>query len=155
MRTRHDLRGEPTDALCKRDEQGRIIALNLEPGEGLTELSANSPDLLEFMQKMGLEQSTLQQSDMRLVRVLEDLIDLLIERDVIRFTDLPLPAQEKLMERRSIRQSLNALNLLGAPTKRSEANLQPSWLQPHPSASTMPGPVIPLNPSSCKQAASR
>ena len=97
----------------KRDEQGRIIALNLEPGEGLTELPANAPELLEFMQKMGMEQSTLQQSDMRLVRVLEDLIDLLIERDVIRFTDLPLPAQEKLMERRSIRQSLNALNLLG------------------------------------------
>lgn len=97
----------------KRDEQGRIITLNLEPGEGMTELPANSPELLEFMHKMGLEQSTLQQSDMRLVRVLEDLIDLLIERDVIRFTDLPLPAQEKLMERRSIRQSLNALNLLG------------------------------------------
>jgi len=97
----------------KRDEQGRIITLNLEPGEGLTELPANSPELIEFMHKMGLEQSTLQQSDMRLVRVLEDLIDLLIDRDVIRFTDLPLPAQEKLMERRSIRQSLNALNLLG------------------------------------------
>jgi hypothetical protein len=50
---------------------------------------------------------------MRLVRVLEDLIDLLITRDVIRFTDLPLPAQEKLMERRSMRQSLGALDLLG------------------------------------------
>ncbi|MDO9220260.1 MAG: hypothetical protein Q7T90_04455 [Thiobacillus sp.] len=97
----------------KRDEQGRIITLNLEPGEGLTELAPNSPELLAFMHKMGLEQSTLQQSDMRLVRVLEDLIDLLIDRDVIRFTDLPLPAQEKLMERRSIRQSLGALDLLG------------------------------------------
>jgi hypothetical protein len=37
---------------------------------------------------------------------------LLISRDVIRFTDLPLAAQEKLMERRSMRQSLSALNLL-------------------------------------------
>jgi len=97
----------------KRDEQGQIITLNLEPREGFTELPASSPELLEFMNKIGLEQSTLQQSDMRLVRVLEDLIDLLIDRDVIRFTDLPLPAQEKLMERRSIRQSLGALNLLG------------------------------------------
>lgn len=96
----------------KRDEQGRITTVNLEPGEGLAELSPNAPELLAFMQKMGMEQSTLQQSDMRLVRVLEDLIDLLIDRDVIRFTDLPLPAQEKLMERRSIRQSLGALNLL-------------------------------------------
>ena len=61
----------------------------------------------------GLEQGSLQESDMWLVRVLEDLIDLLIDRDVIRFTDLPLPAQEKLMERRSLRQTLGALNLLG------------------------------------------
>jgi len=97
----------------KRDEQGRIMTVNLESGEGMEELSPHSPELMEFMRQVGLEQSTLQVSDMRLVRVLEDLIDLLIDRDVIRFTDLPLPAQEKLMERRSLRQTLGALNLLG------------------------------------------
>ncbi len=97
----------------KRDEQGRITAVNLEPGEGLAEVPPGSPELLEFMRKLELEQSSLEQSDMRLVRVLEDLIDLLIARDVIRFTDLPLPAQEKLMERRTMRQSLGALDLLG------------------------------------------
>ena len=97
----------------KRDEQGRITTVNLEPGEGLEEVPATSPELIDFMNRMGLEQDTLQQSDMRLVRVLEDLIDLLIDRDVIRFTDLPLPAQEKLMKRRSMRQSLGALDLLG------------------------------------------
>ncbi|MFO7542664.1 MAG: hypothetical protein R6W97_07645 [Thiobacillus sp.] len=97
----------------KRDEQGRITALSLEPGDGLEEITSTSPELLEFVRSAGLEQSTLQQSDMRLVRVLEDLIDLLIDRDVIRFTDLPLPAQEKLMERRSMRQSLGTLYLLG------------------------------------------
>ena len=97
----------------KHDEQGRIIAVNLEPGDDLMEVPSGSPELLEFMRRMGLEQNTLEQSDMRLVRVLEDLIDLLIARDVIRFTDLPLPAQEKLMERRSMRQSLGALDLLG------------------------------------------
>lgn len=97
----------------KRDVDGRITTVNLESGDGLEELPPNSPELLEFINQMGLEQSTLQQSDMRLVRVLEDLIDLLISRDLIRFTDLPLPAQEKLMERRSMRQSLGALDLLG------------------------------------------
>lgn len=97
----------------KRDNQGRITTVNLEQGEGFEELPSTSPELIEFINRMGLEQSTLQQSDMRLVRVLEDLIDLLISRDLIRFTDLPLPAQEKLMERRSMRQSLGALDLLG------------------------------------------
>jgi len=97
----------------KRDEQGRITAVTLQPEGGLVEVPAHSPELLDFMGRMGIEQGALQQSDMRLVRVLEDLIDLLIDRDVIRFTDLPLPAQQKLMERRSMRQSLGALDLLG------------------------------------------
>lgn len=96
----------------KRDEHGRIVMVHLEPGEGLLEVSANSPEMIEFMKGMGMEQGSLQQSDMRLVRVLEDLVDLLIARDVIRFTDLPQAAQEKLLERRSMRQSLGALNLL-------------------------------------------
>lgn len=96
-----------------RDKTGRITTIKLEPGDGLEELSIHSAELLDFMRQAGMEQGSLQESDMRLVRVLEDLIDLLIDRDVIRFTDLPLPAQEKLMERRSLRQTLGALNLLG------------------------------------------
>jgi hypothetical protein len=96
----------------KRDEHGRIAMVDLEPREGLLEISADSPEMIEFLKGMGIEQSSLQQSDMRLVRVLEDLVDLLIARDVIRFTDLPQAAQEKLLERRSMRQSLGALNLL-------------------------------------------
>jgi len=96
-----------------RNKQGLITSVSLAPTDGSTEVLASSPELIEFMDMMGMEQGTLQQSDLRLVRVLEDLIDLLIDRDVIRFTDLPPPAQEKLMERRSLRQSLGALDLLG------------------------------------------
>ncbi len=97
----------------RRDTQGRIVAVELEAGAGLEEIPAGTAELADFVRRMGGEPSSLEQSDMRLVRVLEDLIDLLIDRDVIRFTDLPLPAQEKLMERRSIRQTLGALDLLG------------------------------------------
>lgn len=97
----------------KRDEQGRIIAVDIRQTAGLTEVPPGSPELIEFLRRLDPEQHSLEQSDMRLVRVLEDLIDLLIERDLIRFTDLPLPAQEKLLERRSMRQSLRALDLLG------------------------------------------
>ena len=97
----------------KRDASGQIVSVGLEPAERMTEVPSTSPELTDFLRRMGAEHGTLEQSDMRLVRVLEDLIDLLIDRDVIRFTDLPLPAQEKLMERRSMRQSLGALDLLG------------------------------------------
>jgi hypothetical protein len=44
--------------------------------------------------------------------VLEDLIDLLVDKSVIRFTDLPPQAQEKLSARHSARLSMRALDLL-------------------------------------------
>lgn len=46
------------------------------------------------------------ETDITLIRVLEDLIDTLIDRGIIRFTDLPVAAQVKLTERRSWRSAL-------------------------------------------------
>ena len=55
----------------------------------------------------------LSQSDAAIARVLEDLIDVLINRGVIQFTDLPEAAQNKLMTRRQTRAKLsNSLLLL-------------------------------------------
>lgn len=48
----------------------------------------------------------LSETDADLARVLEDLIDVLITRGVIQFTDLPEAAQAKLLERRQTRASL-------------------------------------------------
>lgn len=50
-------------------------------------------------------------SDQGMVRVLEDLIETLISKDLIHFTDLPEAAQTKLLERRSLRRSVNALQI--------------------------------------------
>ena len=48
----------------------------------------------------------LNESDVALARVLEDVIDVLITRGVIQFTDLPQAAQVKLLERRETRANL-------------------------------------------------
>ena len=51
--------------------------------------------------------------DVGFIRVLEDLIDALIEKGVLRLTDLPEAAQAKLTQRKGMRQRLNNdLNLL-------------------------------------------
>lgn len=53
-------------------------------------------------------------SDAELVRVLEDLIDVLIANGTIRMTDLPPKALEKLTSRKQTRRKLNnPLNLIG------------------------------------------
>lgn len=55
----------------------------------------------------------LSSSDSELIRVLEDLIDVLISNGTIRMTDLPPKALEKLSARKQVRQKLhNSLNLI-------------------------------------------
>lgn len=49
----------------------------------------------------------LARSDAGLARVTEDLIDILITRGVIQFTDFPPAAQAKLLERRQARAVLS------------------------------------------------
>jgi len=49
----------------------------------------------------------LSETDTGLARVLEDLIDVLITRGHIQFTDLPEAAQAKLLVRRQTRASLS------------------------------------------------
>lgn len=49
----------------------------------------------------------LARTDTDLARITEDLIDILIARGVIQFTDFPAEAQEKLLRRRTTRAALS------------------------------------------------
>lgn len=60
------------------------------------------------------DREALSDTDLGLVRVLEDLIDVLIRKGVLQFTELPAAAQAKLLERRTARAGLqDPLRLLG------------------------------------------
>ena len=60
-----------------------------------------------------LPTQALSESDAAIARVLEDLVDVLITRGVIQFTDLPEAAQSKLLNRRQTRAMLqDSLQLL-------------------------------------------
>ena len=66
-----------------------------------------------FLREVASQPDSLSQTDAGLARVLEDLIDVLINRGLIQFTDLPEAAQAKLLDRRQTRASLaNRLELL-------------------------------------------
>lgn len=96
----------------KRDSEGRIAALSLEARAGF-EPCDNQAELEAFCAHLRTDSEELAATDLPLIRVLEDLIHLLIDKQVIRFTDLPAPAQQKLLERRNLRNSLkNSLQLL-------------------------------------------
>lgn len=96
----------------RRDPAGAVLSVSRVRDELHPEaVEAGHADVQAFFEAMG-GGNPFAGSDLRLVRVIEDLIDLLIERDVIRFTDLPDAAQEKLMERRSMRASGATLDLI-------------------------------------------
>lgn len=102
----------------KRDDSGAIELVSREATPDCSEfLPADSTELLEFLMEHESHESTevathFQASDLAFVRVLEDVIELLMDKGVISFTDLPEPAQQKVMERQSLRRSLNGLSLL-------------------------------------------
>lgn len=102
----------------KRDAEGRIAAVFHEASEpGLQQVAADDPALGEFLKSANVSPAQRQQwqeSDLALARVLEDLIDLLIEKNVVRFTDFPEAAQQKLLARRGLRKEFAYMESLFA-----------------------------------------
>lgn len=101
-------------AYVLKNVQGKIIAASATEnlGEGWTFMENNEKDYLDFLESSLAEGDQFRQSDIQLARVLEDLIALLVERNTIRFTDLPPAAQKRLNDRQSMRQKSQLSGLL-------------------------------------------
>jgi len=97
-----------------RNQQGAIQSLSETADATHREaLAADHPDVFSFMKRhhsAASEISALSDTDLGFIRVLDDLIDLLIEKDLLQFTELPTAAQNKLLARRSMRESLSNLS---------------------------------------------
>jgi len=73
-------------------------------------MELDAPEVIAFLssETMGTKVPTeLLQSDLQLIRVLEDLIEILIEKNIIRLTELPEAAQSKLLSRKKIRNTVS------------------------------------------------
>mgnify|MGYP007027636115 CR=1 FL=1 len=108
--------GPETMPYVNRDENGKIIALVTEPSQGAAEkLSASDPEILAFLQESEADFPTrefLTSSDLELVRALEDVINLLVDKNIINFTELPDAVQHKLLNRQFAREKLQDENEL-------------------------------------------
>ena len=89
-----------------RDDAGNITALTHRQIPDARAVDPAAPEVLKFL---SLDSSAftanefLEDSDLSTIRILEDLIDTLIDRQVLRFTDLPEAAQRKLLSRKVAR----------------------------------------------------
>ncbi|MFJ2976281.1 tryptophan synthase subunit beta [Kluyvera sp. NPDC087067] len=107
----------------ERDGEGRIVRVEAVEFSGMTESSHElTPEISEWIKVEGIRAATLQklqQSDLEMVRVLEDLIEVLMSKGVISITDLPPAAQTKLLNRAQARQTLSGLEgLIGDDDER-------------------------------------
>ena len=92
-------------AYVMRNSQGSIIAASpyktKDLGWSFIECTAN--EYINFLEAALAVESPFRESDIGLARVLEDLISLLIEKELIQFTELPKEAQKRLIDRHALR----------------------------------------------------
>lgn len=89
-----------------RAPDGQIIAIFRDSGTQASEfIPQNAPELVEFI---GAPANTelFHTLDSDLIRVIEDVIDVLIRKNLLLLTDLPAEAQTKIIARRNLRQRL-------------------------------------------------
>jgi len=95
----------------KRNADNSIHSVAQEKDEEHTEyLAATANDIVHFLstqKKEILSKHVLAESDKEIARVTEDLINLLISKNIILFTELPSAVQEKLLSREKLRSNLN------------------------------------------------
>jgi len=96
-----------------RDRDGNIESLCAEASAIASEyVSAHHLAVLDFIEGCsGGDQAvklTLQDSDAGVARITEDLVHLLVQKNVILFTDLPDVVQTKLITRDKLRSQLSS-----------------------------------------------
>ena len=101
-----------------RNSEGAIRSVSREQQPGSEMLDEQDAEIQRFFHASAVAPA-FDAADADFVRVLEDLIDTLILKNVIHQTDLPAAAQKKLMVRKGLRSRIHgALNLLGGDEDR-------------------------------------
>lgn len=97
----------------QRDANGLILRVERQPFVEMTDvLAAESEELtawLKASEEVHARLSELKQTDLEMIRVFEDVVMVLVENGVIRFTDLPEAARNKLDERALARAEVEGL----------------------------------------------
>lgn len=95
-----------------RNETGAINGVFAEPTPtAREELDVDDTELRRYLESgQGHDaREALAASDREMARVVEDLIDVLIVKNVVNFTDFPPEAQKKMLRRRTLRRNLSKL----------------------------------------------
>ncbi|WP_418316742.1 hypothetical protein [Piscinibacter sakaiensis] len=94
-----------------RNAQGQIESLHRTASATAGEfVDDRHPDVLEFLGSID-DDDTFSQLDAGFVRVIEDLVDVLLAKNILNITDLPAEAQAKLFQRKGFRDRISSNSL--------------------------------------------
>jgi hypothetical protein len=96
----------------RRNALGQIDSLHRHPDAGASEfVDDQHPDIQAFLGRDSESPEAFSRLDAEFVRVIEDVIDTLIIKNIINITDLPSGAQAKLFARKSFRERVSKSSL--------------------------------------------
>lgn len=103
---------------AQRNEAGEIVSLTAKPiNDDDALLMPNDPEVVMFLAQSGQGESEnerksldLLADDLKMIRVVEDLIDLLTAKGVILFSELPVAVQDKILRKKFKREQLSSSN---------------------------------------------
>jgi len=104
----------------QRNQAGAIVSLTALPVSDKDQfVPPDDPGVIQFLSypmvgdsppdKAGLE---LFAADLKMIRVVEDLIDLLTAKGIIMFSELPAVAQEKILCKKTVREQFTSSDIL-------------------------------------------
>lgn len=99
-----------------RNNKGEIAEIHNSPdNEEASWIDPSNPEILGFIKRIETTEKARQAltgTDYEMMRVVEDLIDMLMERQIFLFTELPEPVQAKLNARKQLRKDMSSLDNL-------------------------------------------
>ena len=107
----------------KRDAAGKVVAVaneKIDEHNIVEELPSNHPSIVEFLfdargvadedlSRYAADLYELRLSDLALVRVLEDVIYLLLDKNIVKITEFPPQAIRRIQNREKIRDKLRQM----------------------------------------------
>ena len=97
----------------QRNQSGAIVSLTALPVADEDQfLKPDDPEVIQFLSHPEIGGDMRAQSefelfaaDLKMIRVVEDLIDLLTQKGIIMFSELPPPVQEKILCKKTVRET--------------------------------------------------
>ncbi|CAN8140175.1 hypothetical protein J3998_07335 [Thiomicrorhabdus sp. 6S2-11] len=91
----------------KKDDQGHITEIEFAPEDGFEEISITDQEVSRFISESDNSQEIiyelLNRLDLKMIRSIEDVVQVMIDKDLMLITDLPEPVQNIMLFKKRLR----------------------------------------------------